>query len=94
MPYRFIISDYAARQIDDLAEDTQLRILNRLSALPDRPYGGRAKKLRGYQFVWVIRAGNYRVAYSVFEEADEIHIEAVGHRRDFYPRLERLPHLR
>ena len=82
------------RQFDRLPESLQLRVSERLTVITEQPTRGRVKKLQGYELVWSTRVGDYRIAYSVFEEEERLRIEAIGHRRDFYERLERLTHLR
>ncbi len=94
MDYRFILGDRVIRQLDELPEDVQLQALNRMTRLPSAPRGRGTKKLKGYETVWAVRVGNYRVAYTIDDAEMTIHAEAVSHRRDFYPRLRRLPHLR
>ena len=50
--------------------------------------------MEGLNDVWRVRVGDYRVAYTFDEAEDVIQIEWLGHRRDFYSQLRRLPHLR
>ncbi len=94
MPYRFILSDQATDQLDELPETVQLRVLNRITQIPDAPRGRRSKKLQGFETVWAVRVGDYRLAYAIDDDRQTITLESIGHRRDFYPSLRRLPHLR
>ena len=51
-------------------------------------------RVRTLADVWRVRVGDYRIAYTIHEAEELIRIELIGHRRNFYERLRRLPHLR
>ena len=74
--------------------ETQLRVLERITRLQADPRGPDSVKLVDLSDVWRVRAGDYRIAYTLHEDDDLIRIVQVGHRRDFYRRLARLARLR
>lgn len=94
MGYSLDFTNRAERELDELPPDLQERVLSRLWRIMDQPRGPRANKLEGYVDVWAIRAGDYRAIYKIDDAAGLISVEAVGHRRDVYRRVRRIPHLR
>ena len=91
--YRIQFEARAERTLDELQEELQLRILQRLARVVGAP-ALPGKRLERWEHVWSVRIGDYRAAYTLDEERRAIVVEFIGHRRDFYRRLERLPHLR
>lgn len=53
-----------------------------LEALEPRPVG--CRKIRGERSLWRVRAGDYRVVYSVDDSKRMVDIVAVRHRADAY----------
>lgn len=53
-------------------------------ALADDPFPKGARKLFGYQDVFRIRVGSYRILYSVSETQLIIVVLKLGYRRDAY----------
>ena len=53
-------------------------------ALADNPFPRGARKLVGYDDVFRVRAGSYRILYSVSDRTVVIVVLKVGHRRDVY----------
>ena len=92
--FRVDFTDRAERALEQLPQENQLRLVSRISRILSEDQEHRGKKLEGYQNVWVVRAGSYPAAYTINETERSVVIEHIGHRRDFYPRLDRLPHLR
>ena len=63
---------------------TAQRILRRIEDLADDPRPHKCRKLQGGAELWRIRLGEYRVVYSVDDDAGMVDIIAVRHRRDVY----------
>ena len=68
----------AAKQIEALEKATKERIKRGIDNLPN----GDIKKLKGYNFTYRLRVGEYRIIYSFSEEA--IIIKAVLPRGSAY----------
>lgn len=75
------------REIRKLSPAVQIWILDVLEALAldPRPHG--AKKLAGFNDVWRLRAGDYRLIYRVSDEELVVTVVRAGHRREVYRRL-------
>ncbi|WP_419942177.1 type II toxin-antitoxin system RelE family toxin [Candidatus Palauibacter sp.] len=82
--YDVEISRTAEKQLRTLPRADQERVARRMSALADDPFSPGTRKLTGYEDVFRVRVGRYRILYSVAEAALIIIILKVGHRRDVY----------
>ncbi|WP_420635304.1 type II toxin-antitoxin system RelE family toxin [Candidatus Palauibacter sp.] len=82
--YDVEISRTAEKQLRKLPRADQERIARKMSALADDPFPTGTRKLTGYEDVFRVRAGRYRILYSVAEAALIIIVLKVGHRRDVY----------
>jgi len=85
--YRIEVSATAERQIRKLPRDDQVRVLRAIRPLASAPYPPGARKVRGYDDVFRIRVGNYRILYRVLERRLLIIILKAGHRREIYRSL-------
>jgi len=82
--YEIEISRTAERQLKKLAEEDQLRVARAVLALTDQPRPRGARKLTGYDEVFRIRVGRFRVLYSVSDTRLVILVLKIGHRSDVY----------
>ena len=82
--YEIEISRTAERQLKKLAEEDQLRVARAMLALTDQPRPRGSRKLTGYDDVFRIRVGRFRVLYSVSDTRLVIFILKIGHRKDNY----------
>ena len=82
--YDLEISRTAEKQLKRLPRAEQQRIVRAILnlAVDPRPHGSR--KLIGYEDVFRIRVGRYRILYSIATRRLIIIILKVGHRRDIY----------
>ena len=82
--YEIEISRSAERQLRRLPRTDQVRIARTMQALASNPFPSGARKLSGYDDVFRVRTGRYRILYSVAERTLVIVVLKVGHRRDVY----------
>ena len=82
--YEIEISRTAEKQLRNLSERDQLRVVRAALALAEEPYPRGTRKLSGYDDVFRIRAGRFRVLYSVVKNRLVILILKIGHRKDVY----------
>ncbi len=78
------ISRTAERQLRKLPRADQARVARVMLALSDNPFPRGTRKLSGHDDVFRVRAGRYRILYSVSETRLIIVVLKVGHRRDVY----------
>jgi mRNA interferase RelE/StbE len=66
-----------------LPTEVQSRIAESLQSLSEEPRPPGSRKLQG-RGGWRIRVSDYRAIYEIDDEAREVLVVAVGHRRDIY----------
>ena len=82
--YRIEVSATAERQLRRLARKPRSRIIEAIRALARDPHPRGCRRLRGFEDVFRIRVGRYRVLYSVEKKEILVIILKAGHRRDVY----------
>jgi len=82
--YEIEISRTAERQLRKLAEEDQLRVVRAVMALANQPRPRGARKLTGFDDVFRIRVGRWRVLYTVSDTRLVILVLKIGHRKDVY----------
>ena len=82
--YEIEISRTAEKQLRRLPRGEQERLARAMVALGDEPLPRGSTKLSGYDDVYRIRVGRYRILYSVASRRLVIVILKIGHRRDIY----------
>ena len=78
------ISRTAERQLRKLPRSDQERLVRAILTLANDPFPRSARKLSGYDDVFRIRVGSYRVIYSVSTATLIVIVLKVGHRKDVY----------
>ncbi|MYB05547.1 MAG: type II toxin-antitoxin system RelE/ParE family toxin [Gemmatimonadetes bacterium] len=84
--YEVEVSRTAEKQLRKLPRDDQERVVHRMLLLTEDPFPQGARKLTGYDDVYRVRVGRYRILYSVSQGRLVIVILKVGHRKDAYRR--------
>jgi len=82
--YNIEISQTAGRQLEKLRQEDQTRVAKAMLALADDPHPRGSRKLTGYDDVFRIRVGQYRVLYSIAGKKLIIIILKIGQRKDVY----------
>jgi mRNA interferase RelE/StbE len=81
--YSLFIKRSAAKELEQLPSKERKRISARVGALATEPRPPGAEKLSGYE-KYRLRQGDYRVLYSIDDDARSVTIVKIGHRRDVY----------
>ena len=82
--YRIEISRTAERQLKKLRREDQRRVVKAMLGLADDPRPKGSRKLAGYDDVFRIRVGRYRIIYSIAGKKLVIIILKIGQRKDVY----------
>lgn len=82
--YKLEISRTAEKQLRKLPADDRRRVARAMLALGDEPHPTGSRKLAGFDDVFRIRVGVYRIIYSVAGRTLVIIILKIGHRKDIY----------
>lgn len=84
MAYAVEFAPAAEREFRKLAREIQLRLRPRIDALADDPRPAGARKLKGRDDLWRVRAGDYRIVYEIRSEILVVLVVHVAHRREVY----------
>jgi mRNA interferase RelE/StbE len=68
----------------DLERDTQKRIIKKLEALAVNPLPSSVVKLQGYEKLYRLRVGDYRVVYELHNDKLLVLVVRIAHRKDVY----------
>ena len=82
--YNVEIASTAEKQLRKLPADARRRVAQSMLALGEEPYPPGSRKLTGYDDVFRIRVGVYRIIYSVSGRKLVIIVLKIGHRKDIY----------
>jgi len=81
--YRLSIKPSAAKELQSISDKATLtRLIEKVKSLATQPRPSGSEKLAGRPILHRVRQGNYRVIYSVDDEARVVDVIKVGHRRD------------
>ena len=79
-----LIKSAAEKDLRDLPPDLRTRLIAAIRTLRETPFPPGAQKLRGLDFHYRLRVGDYRILYA-FEATTQIAtIYRVKHRREVY----------
>ncbi|MEO5331438.1 MAG: type II toxin-antitoxin system RelE/ParE family toxin [Magnetococcus sp. YQC-5] len=84
MPYRIIIPPQVQKQLDALPLSNWRRVSTAIDRLADAPRPLGSKKLHGSAEFWRIRAGDYRIIYTIEDDRLVVILIKIGHRREVY----------
>lgn len=83
--YKLSINPPAGKELEAVGSKAhRTRIAARITALATNPSPHGSEKLAGYDDRYRIRQGQYRVAYEIDDDASEVMIYNIGHRREVY----------
>lgn len=77
----------ALKELNSLPTDIKSKILNACESMSVDPFEGDVKPLKNLTGVFRRRVGNYRIAFSVNFNENEIIILKIGKREKFYEEL-------
>jgi mRNA interferase RelE/StbE len=84
MAYSVVFTGAGEKSFGKLDRLIAVRMKPKILALADdtRPHG--CTKLAGYQDLYRVRAGDYRIVYRIDDASAIVEIAVVAHRRDVY----------
>jgi mRNA interferase RelE/StbE len=82
--YRIEVSATAEKQLKKLGRDDRVRVLRAVQALAAEPRPPGCRKLHGYDDVYRIRIGRFRVLYSIDGRRIIVTVLKVAQRKDIY----------
>jgi mRNA interferase RelE/StbE len=82
--YEIEFAASAAKAFSKLDRSVQQRLARHIDLLAQDPRPHGAKKLQGADNLYRIRAGDYRILYSINDKVLMVLVVAIGHRKDIY----------
>jgi mRNA interferase RelE/StbE len=82
--YSLSFARSAGKELDRLDPPVAKRVMSAIEKLAHNPRPPGCVKLQGSQNEWRIRVGDWRVIYTVNDNAGVVDIAAVRHRSDVY----------
>jgi mRNA interferase RelE/StbE len=88
MAYNVLLTTSASRELEGLSHAARDRVLAVLAGLTSdpRPHGCVKLKVASGD-AWRVRAGDYRILYAIDDQAREVRVFRIRHRRDAYRSL-------
>lgn len=81
---RLIITRKAQKDLESLDPAIQKRIAEKFDQLLVHPLSVDLKKLKGYENLWRLRVGDYRIILEIREQEITIYALRIMHRREVY----------
>jgi mRNA interferase RelE/StbE len=82
--YSIVYKPSVEKDLRSLPRSTVMRVTRQIDVLRDDPISRYSVKLTGSKGLYRIRVGDYRVIYGVDQDAKQVTIHHVRHRRDVY----------
>lgn len=87
MSYNLKISHKAEKEIAHLTPKIRRQVVEKILSLEDNPYSQDTKRLKGEKDAYRVDSGGYRILFYLDNQAKEVTIFRVKHRRDVYRNL-------
>ena len=86
MSYKLKISETAVKSLKRISKSDRSKIVEKIEALKEEPRPEGCKKLKGMRkgTFYRMRAGNYRIIYSICDDVLVVFVVDVGHRKEIY----------
>ena len=82
--YRVRTSPDAEKQLAKLDGSVRIRVAQRIDQLAENPRPPGCKKLKGDDNLWRVRAGDYRIVFSIHDDLLLVLVIRIAHRREVY----------
>ena len=86
--YKIEFDEAAIKDLDNLTAKAQKQITEAVKKLKDDPRSV-GSKLKGYDKLYRLRTGDYRIVYTIEDDVLVVLIIAVGPRKEIYDLLKR-----
>ncbi len=82
--YNVLLKPSVEKDLRSLPKPVIGRVMKQIEALKSNAHPRQASKLASTELLYRIRVGDYRIVYSVDQEAQQILVQYVRHRREVY----------
>lgn len=87
MKYTVVFARMVPKEIKRLPNSMQERVKHALQGLSHNPFPEGAKTLQGYEHLYRLRVGDYRIVYDVKKVVRILTVIRIAHRKDVYRRM-------
>ena len=82
--YKIEITASAERSLKKFPKKDVQKIVEAIQVLAISPFPEGCRKLKGEEYVYRVRQGNYRIIYEVIGKKLIVLVLKIGHRKDIY----------
>jgi mRNA interferase RelE/StbE len=82
--YKLVIGKKAQKALESLDTKIQCKIIEKLKTLVSQEHSLNIKKLEGYENLFRIKIGSYRIVYEPIHNVITIYVITIGLREGFY----------
>ncbi len=82
--YKVILKPSFEKDLRSIPKSVITRVINSLDLLAENPFPRQALKLEGGGQLYRVRVGDYRIVYGVNQQARQVLVHYVRHRREVY----------
>jgi mRNA interferase RelE/StbE len=82
--YTVVVGKTATKELEKLPTPVVKKIVPAIVSLEENPSPKGCKKLQGFENLWRIRVGNYRIIYAIEDVIMLVDVRKIGHRKDIY----------
>ncbi|MEX2300385.1 MAG: type II toxin-antitoxin system RelE/ParE family toxin [Bryobacterales bacterium] len=82
--FAVVFKGSARKELEGLPDRFLRRVFLKIEILAENPRPAGCRKLRNSSDLWRVRVGDYRVVYSINDDARTVEILRVRHRREVY----------
>jgi mRNA interferase RelE/StbE len=82
--YTVVLAKSAEKELYKLPNSTLHKMIKLLETLETEPRPNGCKKLKGYDNLWRVRVGHYRIIYSIEDVILLVDVKDIGHRKNIY----------
>jgi mRNA interferase RelE/StbE len=84
MAYAILFQPDARRELASLQRVYQRRVVATIESLTNNPRPHGCAKMSGFQDIWRIRVGAFRIIYRIRDRQLVVEVIRIGHRREVY----------
>lgn len=82
--YEIVFAKSVVKDLQKIPSEYAEKILAKIELLTDNSFPHGYKKLKGFQNLYRIRVGDYRIVYAIYHRKRIIDITVIRHRKDVY----------
>jgi mRNA interferase RelE/StbE len=82
--YRITITSRGEKDLRKIERQSKNKIVEAILKLKEDPRPQGCRKVLSEAGIWRIRVGDWRIGYAINDDANEITVIRVAHRREFY----------